>query len=98
MNYSTSEPLCSIPPGSPFCSGCGIKNNCPNTDTGPDEPRLEQFNGFYTDVSSIGDFTLNDFTHLTFREFMEIDYDEKTVMDHFYGLQKNIKSVICGEA
>jgi hypothetical protein len=90
MNSSTSEPLCSILPGSPFCSGCDIKNNGPNTDTGPEEPDLTQYEGFYADVSSIGSLTLNNFANMSLKEFKEIGYEEKTVIKEFTELQNEI--------
>ena len=98
MISSTSAPVRSIPPGSPFCSGCNIKSNCPNIDTGPEEPILEQYRGFYTGTSTIGNFTLNDFAQTTAQRFLEMGYASETIAGAFVRLQDEIRSVILMEA
>lgn len=97
MISATSEHSCSIPPGSFFCSGCSIGDNCPNTDTGPEEPILEQYRGFYADTSTIGNFTLSEFASMALEQFMEIGYDDKIVMAYFSRLQEEIRTLICTE-
>jgi hypothetical protein len=94
----TSAPLCPVPPSSPYCHSCTAKGDCPNTDTGPEEPILEQYMGFYTDTSTIGNFTLNYFAQMTFKQFSEMGYANETVIEHFFRLQDEIRSVISAEA
>lgn len=54
--------------------------------------------GYYTEVSAIGDFTLDYFAHMTFKQFSEMGYANETIIEHFFRLQAEIKSVICAEA
>jgi len=98
MISETAISLYTIPPGSPYCSDCNIKNNCPSTDTGPEEPILEQYAGYYTEVSTIGDFTLDEFAHMTCEEFLEMGYANEMVMEYFFRLQETIRTLICMEA